>query len=93
MPKIWTNSGDSHFLEPADLWESRLPKRLADLTPKAEKDPDGEYETVRVDGQTFRRKLPASAAVKFLDDSRRPWASGTPGCGCVISTPKASGAR
>ena len=51
MPKIWTNSGDSHFLEPADLWESRLPKRLADLTPKAEKDPDGEYETVRVDGQ------------------------------------------
>ena len=71
MPKIWTNSGDSHFLEPADLWESRLPKRLADLTPKAEKDPDGEYETVRVDGQTFRRKLPTSAAVKFLEDTRK----------------------
>ena len=71
MPKIWTNSGDSHFLEPADLWESRLPKRLADLTPKAEKDPDGEYETVRVDGQAFRRKLPTSAAVKFLEDSRK----------------------
>ena len=71
MPKIWTNSGDSHFLEPADLWESRLPKRLADLTPKAEKDPDGEYETVRVDGQVFRRKLPTSAAVKFLEDTRK----------------------
>ena len=71
MPKIWTNSGDSHFLEPPDLWESRLPKRLADLTPKAEKDPDGEYETVRVDGQTFRRKLPTSAAVKFLEDTRK----------------------
>src|SRR5579875_3801275 len=71
MPKIWTNSGDSHFLEPADLWESRLPRRLAGLTPKAEKDPDGEYETVRVDGQTFRRKLPTSAAVKFLEDSRK----------------------
>ena len=71
MPKIWTNSGDSHFLEPADLWESRLPKRLADLTPKAEKDPDGEYETVRVDGQAFRRKLPTSAAVKFLEDTRK----------------------
>ena len=71
MPKIWTNSGDSHFLEPADLWESRLPKRLADLTPKAEKDPDGEYETVRVDGQTFRRKLPTSAAVKFLEETRK----------------------
>ena len=71
MPKIWTDSGDSHFLEPADLWESRLPKRLADLTPKAEKDPDGEYETVRVDGQAFRRKLPTSAAVKFLADTRK----------------------
>jgi predicted TIM-barrel fold metal-dependent hydrolase len=71
MPKIWTNSGDSHFLEPTDLWEARLPKRLADLTPKAEKDPDGEYETVRVDGQTFRRKLPTSAAVRFLDETRK----------------------
>jgi hypothetical protein len=20
--KLWANSGDSHFLEPADLWES-----------------------------------------------------------------------
>src|SRR5580700_3870243 len=71
MPKIWTNSGDSHFLEPPDLWETRLPKRLADLTPKADKDPDGEYETVRVDGQTFRRKLPTSAAVKFIEDTRK----------------------
>jgi predicted TIM-barrel fold metal-dependent hydrolase len=71
MSKIWTNSGDSHFLEPDDLWESRLPKRLADLTPKSEKDPDGEYETVRFDGQTFRRKLPTSAAVKFVEESRK----------------------
>src|SRR6516162_6981024 len=71
MPKIWTNSGDSHFLEPADLWEMRLPGRLAGLTPKAQKDPDGEYETVRVDGQTFRRKLPTSAAVRFLEDTRK----------------------
>lgn len=71
MPKIWTNSGDSHFLEPSDLWESRLPKRLADLTPKSEKDSDGEYETVHVDGQSFRRKLPTSAAVEFLEESRK----------------------
>lgn len=71
MSKIWTNSGDSHFLEPTDLWQSRLPKRLADLTPKSEKDPDGEYETVHVDGQSFRRKLPTSAAVQFVEDSRK----------------------
>jgi len=71
MPKIWTNSGDSHFLEPSDLWESRLPGRLADLTPKSEKDPDGEYETVHVDGQSFRRKLPTSVAREFLEESRK----------------------
>jgi len=29
--KIWANSGDSHFMEPDDLWRSSLPKRLADL--------------------------------------------------------------
>lgn len=72
MSKIWTNSGDSHFLEPEDLWQSRLPKRLADLTPRAEKDPDGEYETVFVDDQIFRRKLPSSAAVSFMEESHKP---------------------
>ncbi|HEY2503879.1 MAG TPA: amidohydrolase, partial [Mycobacterium sp.] len=29
--KLWANSGDSHFIEPEDLWRSRLPKRLAEL--------------------------------------------------------------
>jgi predicted TIM-barrel fold metal-dependent hydrolase len=76
MTKIWTNSGDSHFLEPEDLWQSRLPKKLADLTPRAEKDPDGEYETVYVDGQVFRRKLPTSAAMqKFAEESMKPQGS------------------
>ena len=56
--KIWANSGDSHFLEPDDLWSANLPKRLADLVPRSEKDPDGEWETVHIDGQSFRRKLP-----------------------------------
>ena len=69
---IWTNSGDSHFLEPDDLWQSRLPKALADLTPHAEKDPDGEYETVSVDGQIFRRKLPSSAMEAFIEESMKP---------------------
>lgn len=72
MSKIWTNSGDSHFLEPDDLWQTRLPKALADLTPQAAKDPDGEWETVSVDGQTFRRKLPSSAATMFMEESHKP---------------------
>jgi predicted TIM-barrel fold metal-dependent hydrolase len=75
MTKIWTNSGDSHFLEPEDLWQEGLPKHLAELTPRAEKDPDGEYETVHVDGQVFRRKLPSSAAVKFTEESMKPQGS------------------
>lgn len=72
MAKMWTNSGDSHFLEPDDVWSARLPKALADLTPKSQKDPDGEYETVSVDGQTFRRKLPNSAVVQFVEESHKP---------------------
>lgn len=69
---MWTNSGDSHFIEPADLWQLALPQRLAVLTPRAEKDPDGEHETVHVDGMSFRRKLPSSAAVRFREESNRP---------------------
>jgi predicted TIM-barrel fold metal-dependent hydrolase len=72
MEKIWVHSGDSHFLEPEDVWTSRLPKGLADLTPKSQKDADGEWETVSVDEQTFRRKLPSSAAVQFLEESHKP---------------------
>ncbi|TQM11229.1 amidohydrolase family protein [Pseudonocardia kunmingensis] len=54
--KIWANSGDSHFLEPPDLFDERLPKALADRMPKSQKF-DG-YEIVTVDGQQFRRNMP-----------------------------------
>jgi predicted TIM-barrel fold metal-dependent hydrolase len=63
--KIWANSGDSHFMEPDDLWRSSLPQRLADLVPRAVKDPDGLWETVYVDGQAFRRRLPSIKALEF----------------------------
>lgn len=64
--KLWANSGDSHFIEPADLWQSRLPNRLAELVPRTEKDPDGRWETIYVDGQTFRRRLPSVAQQEFM---------------------------
>jgi predicted TIM-barrel fold metal-dependent hydrolase len=67
VKKIWVNSADSHYLEPEDLWSSSLPKRLADLVPRSEKDPDGEWETVHVDGQSFRRKLPTGASNRHGD--------------------------
>ena len=64
--KLWANSGDSHFIEPEDLWRSRLPKRLADLVPRSEKDPDGRWESIYVDGQVFRRRLPSIAQEEFM---------------------------
>jgi predicted TIM-barrel fold metal-dependent hydrolase len=64
--KLWANSGDSHVIEPADLWRSRLPKRLAELAPRSEKDPDGGWESIYVDGQVFRRRLPSIAQEEFI---------------------------
>ncbi|MFC4944326.1 amidohydrolase family protein [Pseudonocardia sp. GCM10023141] len=72
MAKIWANSGDSHFLEPDDLWRSNLPRRLAELVPRAEKDPDGRWETVHVDGQSFRRRLPSQIQSEFREAGNRP---------------------
>ncbi len=74
VDKIWANSGDSHFLEPEDLWRSNLPKRLADLVPRSEKDPDGLWETLHIDGMSFRRRLPATANNVSGTHSRAPGA-------------------
>ena len=57
MDKIWAHSGDSHFLEPEDLWRQILPPKAAERMPRSEKVSDDE-EIVHVDGTSFRRKLP-----------------------------------
>ena len=44
--KIWTHSGDSHFLEPADLWQSRLPAKYKDEGPRIVIAPQGEIKLV-----------------------------------------------
>jgi len=63
--KIWAHSGDSHVMEPADLWTTRLPKRLADRAPRAER---GEkYEIVYIDGMQIDRQLN-----DFMDAMRPP---------------------
>jgi hypothetical protein len=76
--KLWANSGDSHFLEPDDLWHTRLRKRLAELVPRSEKDPDGKWKTAFVDGQAFRRRLPSIKQEEFNAASHR-----APGAGNV----------
>jgi predicted TIM-barrel fold metal-dependent hydrolase len=55
--KIWANSGDSHIIEPMDLFD-KLPERLRDRMPRSVKDPSGDFETIYIDGQEFRRELP-----------------------------------
>ncbi len=55
--KIWTHSGDSHFLEPADLWHQIMPKELADRMPQTEMLSESE-ERVTVDGKSFVRNVP-----------------------------------
>jgi predicted TIM-barrel fold metal-dependent hydrolase len=62
--KIWANSGDSHYLEPDDLYRSGLPKALADRMPRSEKSEDGTQETIYVDGRTITRALPKIQTVK-----------------------------
>jgi predicted TIM-barrel fold metal-dependent hydrolase len=71
VDKIWANSGDSHFLEPDSLWRDNVPAKYAHLMPHAIKDADGEFETVHVDGKSFRRKLPNAAQLEFMEASSR----------------------
>ena len=58
MSKIWANSGDSHLVEPDDLFESSLPAALAARMPHSVCDDDGVHETIHVDGESFRRRRP-----------------------------------
>jgi predicted TIM-barrel fold metal-dependent hydrolase len=70
MNKIWANSGDSHVMEPADVWTSRLPAALAERTPKTVK--DQRHETVFVDGQTVFRTLNQFSEAARADGAHDP---------------------
>ena len=85
--KIWANSGDSHFVEPPDLFDTRLPEDLAARMPRSVKDADGMWETVTVDGLSFRRRmprpstLPATSGESVDDKHRRAPLAGDAGTG------------
>lgn len=72
MKKIWVNSGDSHFLEPSDMFKNRLPEDLVERLPRSVKDEEAGTETVHVDGQTFVRSMPSPTRSEFLDTFPRP---------------------
>jgi predicted TIM-barrel fold metal-dependent hydrolase len=61
--KIWTHSGDSHFLEPEDLWHQIMPKSQADRMPRTRMISDDE-ELVEVDGKSFTRTVPKVMTAK-----------------------------
>ncbi len=70
---LWTCSGDSHFIEPRNLFTENLPAELAQRLPRSEKISD-EEEIVHIDGDSFRRKLPkppnpstAKAMIEFME--------------------------
>ncbi len=54
MTKLWSNSVDSHFLEPEGLWQEILPGALAARLPRSERIGDDE-EVVHVDEESFPR--------------------------------------
>jgi predicted TIM-barrel fold metal-dependent hydrolase len=54
--KIWANSGDSHVMEPPDLWSQRMPADLAERMPRSEQI-DDRTERLHVDGRSFDRKM------------------------------------
>jgi predicted TIM-barrel fold metal-dependent hydrolase len=58
--KIWAHSGDSHFIEPDDLWTQILPSDLAERMPRVEAvEMDGRpMERIHVDGQIFHFPIP-----------------------------------
>ena len=98
MAKIWAHSGDSHFLEPEDLFQQILPAPLAERMPWSER--DGDDEIVHVDGKT----LPPQAAEARHEEgqggldimelsTRPPGARDIRAPACTTSTTKGSGAR
>lgn len=74
--KIWANSGDSHYLEPDNLWHELLPKELAERMPWSEKVSDTE-EIIHIDGQSFTRQLPRAANLTMTVDVRGEEVEGT----------------
>ncbi len=63
MGKIWANSGDSHLVEPEDLFRTSLPPDLAARMPRSVKHDDGRTETLHVDGKAFERRIPMVEAM------------------------------
>ncbi len=72
MAKIWANSGDSHLLEPEDLWYQVLPKRLADRTPRTVT--EGNEQITYIGDQVMTRTIPSPRRQQWNELFRPPGA-------------------
>ena len=74
--KIWANSGDSHLLEPEDIWYQVLPKRLADKTPRTVT--EGNEQITSIGDRVITRTIPSPRRRKWNELFRPPGALTTP---------------
>lgn len=70
--KIWANSGDSHYMEPPDLY-NQLPEHLRERMPRTVRDEERGVETIIVDGASFERPIPKPVTPEqLLRNAARP---------------------
>jgi len=65
---IWTNSGDSHCIEPPNLFRERMPVHFAERMPHSEWK-DGTIVTT-IDGKTITRRAPGGANLEMMEAMR-----------------------
>jgi predicted TIM-barrel fold metal-dependent hydrolase len=69
---IWANSGDSHYMEPPNLYDA-LPDDLKELLPRTVRDEEKGVEVITVDGQSFERSIPKPRdPASFMRNAARP---------------------
>jgi predicted TIM-barrel fold metal-dependent hydrolase len=69
---LWANSGDSHYMEPPDLYQ-QLPAHLQELLPKTVHDETRGVEVITVDGQSFERPIPRpTTPEQLMRNAARP---------------------
>jgi predicted TIM-barrel fold metal-dependent hydrolase len=68
MDKIWTNSGDSHSIEPPGLYRDNMPTAYAERMPRSEF-VDGEIVT-HIDGKVIKRRAPGGANLEMMEAMR-----------------------
>jgi predicted TIM-barrel fold metal-dependent hydrolase len=69
---LWANSGDSHYMEPPNLFDA-LPEHLRERLPRTERDETRGIEVITVDGESWERPIPKPRTrEQLLRNAARP---------------------